>query len=172
MTCAHLEETHLHAWASVNFWHETRTGGKASKQCGLVTCLRSVRLSVCVCLGRGMPSESEWLWGLMGRKRSVGTVSWWENSSGWECTDPLEPAHIQQQSHHTRGTQSNFSVLHFVLYLTTWLGPVSAKYALGNLHLCYKLWLCHMVTGLWRQEHVAVVGQGVCAPHRWLLDAQ
>lgn len=66
----------------------------------LVTCLRSVRLSVCARLGggsRGMLSESEWLWGLMGLKRSVGTASCWENSSGCERTDPLEPAHKQAQ---------------------------------------------------------------------------
>lgn len=66
------------------------------KQNDLVTCLRSVRLSVWVRRGggsRGMLSESEWLWGLMGLKRSVGTVSCWENSSGWERTELLEPAH-------------------------------------------------------------------------------
>lgn len=113
--------------SSVNFWHETHTGVKTSKQCGLVTCLRSVRLNVCACLGgcsRGIFSESEWLWGLMGLKRSVGTVSWWENSSGWECTDPLDPAHIQQQSYLTRGTQSNFSsqlcFILFCLWLPDW----------------------------------------------------
>lgn len=66
----------------------------------LVTCLRSVRLSVCVCLGggrRGIFSESGWLWGLMGLKRSVGTVSCWEKSSGCERKDALEPAHKQTQ---------------------------------------------------------------------------
>lgn len=78
---------------------QIRTGGDChQKQCDLVTCLRSVRLSVCVRLGggsRGILSESEWLWGLMGLKRSVGTVSCWENSSGCERTEPLEPAHKQ-----------------------------------------------------------------------------
>lgn len=44
-----------------------------------------------------MPSESEWLWGLMGLKRSVGTVSCWVNSSGWERTELLEPAQKQTQ---------------------------------------------------------------------------
>lgn len=97
--------------SSVNFWHETHTGVKTSKQCGLVTCLRSVRLNVCACLGgcsRGIFSKSEWLWGLMGLKRSVGTVSWWEHSSGWECTDPLDPAHIQQQSYLTGVSKAIF----------------------------------------------------------------
>lgn len=72
--------------------------GEEVKECVVVTCLRSVRLSVCVRLGagnRGMLSESEWLWGLMGLKRSVGTASCWEHLSGWERTELLEPAHKQ-----------------------------------------------------------------------------
>lgn len=46
---------------------------------------------------RGILSESEWLWGLMGLKRSVGTVSCCENSSGCERTEPLEPAYNRAQ---------------------------------------------------------------------------
>lgn len=67
---------------------------EACSSASWVTCLRSLRLTACVRLGggsRGIPSESEWLWGLMGLKRSVGMVSRWENSSGWERTEPLEP---------------------------------------------------------------------------------
>lgn len=142
-----------------------------SKECNLFTCLRSVRLSVCVCLGggsRGMLSKSMWLWGLMGLKRSVATVIWWENSSGWECTDPLEPAHENQWVIRLEVKSTLLSIL----FLITWLGPRSAQYVLRPLHLCYKLCLCHMVTRLWRQEHVAVIGQGVCAPYCWFLDTQ
>lgn len=64
-------------------------------QCDLVTCLWSVRLNVCARLGggsRGMLSESEWPMGLMVLKRSAGTFSCWERSSGWERTELLEPA--------------------------------------------------------------------------------
>lgn len=46
---------------------------------------------------RGILSESEWLWGLMGLKRSVGTVSFTEESSGCERTEPLDPAHKHAQ---------------------------------------------------------------------------
>lgn len=44
-----------------------------------------------------MLSESEWLRGLMGLKKSKGTVSCWDNVSGCECTEPLEPEHIEAQ---------------------------------------------------------------------------
>lgn len=43
-----------------------------------------------------MLSESEWLWGLMGLKRSAGTVSCWENSPGCDRSEQLEPAQRAQ----------------------------------------------------------------------------
>lgn len=70
-----------------------------------VTCLRSVRLGACVRLGggrRGMLSESEWLWGLMGRKWSEGAVSCWVKPSGCERTETLEPENNQEQQSYRR----------------------------------------------------------------------
>lgn len=67
----------------------------------LVTCLRRVRLKVWARRGAGslgMHSESEWLWGLMGRNRSAGTVSCWEKSLSWECTEPRDPAQIDESA--------------------------------------------------------------------------
>lgn len=84
-------------------------------RCYLVTCRRSVRVSACVRLGRGCrctPSESEWLWGLMGLKKSVGTVSCWERSSGCDCTEPVEPTTRAQTWQVSKSSQLSNSLRH------------------------------------------------------------
>lgn len=49
---------------------------------------------------------------------------------------------------------------------------MGAQYMLWPLCLCAKLcWSC-VAKRLRGEEHVAVVGQGVCASHRWLPHAQ
>lgn len=56
--------------------------------------------------------------------------------------------------------------------VNTWLVSVAALYVLGTLWLCYRLCLLRESDGLRREEHVAVIGQGVRPAHCGLSHAQ
>lgn len=105
-------------------------------RCYLVTCRRSVRLSACVHLGRGCRctlSESEWLWGLMGLKKSVGTVSCWECSSGCDCTEPLEPTARAQNWQVNKTSQLSNSLRHLFISKDYQIEPCGCPAYVGVL---------------------------------------
>lgn len=90
------EETHKGADESqsvLSLWRESSKCVTWSVWVEL-TCRRRVRESVCPRRGGGIlgiHSESDRLWGLMGRKSSVGTVRCCVVSSVWDCTELMEP---------------------------------------------------------------------------------